>query len=72
MLDREQSHVKWFNEKKGYGFITNPQGKDDIFVHYRDIKGEGFKTLQENEPVSFLLEKGPKGFKALEVTVVRE
>lgn len=71
MSAREQSHVKWFNEKKGFGFIVNPQG-DDIFVHYKDIQGEGFKTLQENDIVTYALEKGPKGFKALDVAVVQQ
>lgn len=71
MSDIEQSHVKWFNEKKGFGFIVNPHG-DDIFVHYKDIQGEGFKTLQENDLVRYKLEKGPKGYKALDVAVVRD
>lgn len=69
MSDRETGHVKWFNEKKGFGFIINERG-DDIFVHYKDIQGVGFKTLNENDRVSFLLDKGDKGFKAQDVTVV--
>ena len=64
--DRETGHVKWFNEKKGFGFILNENG-DDIFVHYKDIQGVGFKTLQEKEQVSFKLDKGPKGLKAQDV-----
>jgi len=68
MSDRETGHVKWFNEKKGFGFIVNTQG-DDIFVHYKDIQGSGFKTLHENDHVSYLLEKGPKGLKAQDVSV---
>lgn len=63
---RETGRVKWFNEKKGFGFIVNQNG-DDIFVHYKDIECEGFKTLGENEPVSYILEEGPKGLKALKV-----
>ncbi len=66
MSQREEGHVKWFNEKKGFGFIVNAKG-EDIFVHYRDIQGVGFKTLHEDDVVSFLLEKGPKGMKAQEV-----
>ena len=66
MSERETGHVKWFNEKKGFGFIINQAG-EDIFVHYKDIQGVGFKTLQEKEPVSFLADKGPKGLKAQEV-----
>jgi CspA family cold shock protein len=71
MSQRESGQVKWFNEKKGFGFIVNQQG-DDIFVHYKDIQGEGFKTLQENEKVSFVLDKGPKGFKAQDVLIESE
>ena len=71
MSDRESGHVKWFNEKKGFGFIINQHG-DDIFVHYKDIQGEGFKTLTENDPVSYMIEKGPKGLKAQEVIRVSE
>ncbi len=59
--------VKWFNESKGYGFITNDAG-GDVFVHYAEIKGEGFKTLKEGDKVSFEVEKGPKGPKAVNVT----
>lgn len=66
MSDREIGHVKWFNEKKGFGFIINQAG-EDVFVHYKDIQGVGFKTLQEKEEVSFSLDRGPKGLKAQEV-----
>lgn len=68
MSQRETGQVKWFNEKKGFGFIINQQG-DDIFVHYKDIQGAGFKTLHENDTVTFVLDKGPKGLKAQEVSV---
>jgi CspA family cold shock protein len=61
--------VKWFNEAKGYGFITAEDGTD-VFVHFSEIKGEGFKTLQEGDAVSFEIEQGPKGPKA--INVVRE
>jgi len=71
MSERETGQVKWFNEKKGFGFIINEHG-DDIFVHYKDIQGVGFKTLHENDSVSYLTDKGPKGLKALEVTIVSE
>jgi CspA family cold shock protein len=71
MSEREVGHVKWFNEKKGFGFIINEHG-DDIFVHYKDIQGVGFKTLHENDSVSYLLDKGPKGFKAQEVVMITE
>lgn len=71
MSQRETGHVKWFNEKKGFGFIVNQQG-DDIFVHYKDIQGVGFKTLHENDAVTFVMDKGPKGYKAQDVIVINE
>ena len=71
MSQREVGHVKWFNEKKGFGFIVNAKG-EDIFVHYKDIQGVGFKTLHEDDTVSYLLEKGPKGMKAQEVLRVEQ
>ena len=58
--------VKWFNETKGFGFITTEEGTD-IFVHYSDIEGEGFRTLSENEEVEFDIAEGPKGPKAVNV-----
>ena len=69
MSEKETGHVKWFNEKKGFGFIINTNG-EDIFVHYKDILSEGFKTLHENDNVHFILAKGPKGYKAHEVSIV--
>jgi len=64
---RETGQVKWFNEKKGYGFIINELG-EDIFVHYNNIINcEGFKTLEPNEKVTFEREEGPKGIKAQNV-----
>ncbi|MHC4984970.1 MAG: cold-shock protein [Planctomycetota bacterium] len=58
--------VKWFNNAKGYGFITTEEGKD-AFVHYTDIDGEGFKVLDEGEQVEFEVTDGPKGAKATKV-----
>jgi CspA family cold shock protein len=58
--------VKWFNESKGFGFITTDEGID-AFVHYSDISGDGFKTLAEGETVEFELTDGPKGSKAVNV-----
>jgi CspA family cold shock protein len=55
--------VKWFNPRKGYGFITSEDGKD-IFVHYADISGEGYKTLVEGDEVSFDIVEGEKGLRA--------
>lgn len=56
--------VKWFNESKGYGFITSEDGSD-VFVHYSSIQGNGFKTLAEGDSVSFDVEQGSKGPKAI-------
>jgi CspA family cold shock protein len=63
--------VKWFDEKKGYGFITAPDGGADIFVHYSGIQGEGFKTLTEGEKVTYNMvvsEKGPKAENVVRVS----
>ncbi len=59
--------VKWFNESKGFGFITQEDGKD-VFVHYTDIQEDGFKTLAEGQAVLFEVVDGPKGPKATNVT----
>ncbi|HOJ14437.1 MAG TPA: cold-shock protein [Deltaproteobacteria bacterium] len=61
--------VKWFNEKKGYGFITQ-DGGNDVFVHYSAIKMDGFKTLAEGDKVNFEVTNGPKGPQASNVTKV--
>jgi CspA family cold shock protein len=58
--------VKWFNESKGFGFITSEDGSD-VFVHYSSIEGNGFKSLAEGDAVSFDVENGPKGPKAINV-----
>ncbi|OIP31950.1 cold-shock protein [bacterium CG2_30_54_10] len=65
-----QSHVKWFNNAKGYGFIEDDQGGKDIFVHYKQIAGEGYKSLQEGQTVEFEVEQGPKGPQAVNVRVL--
>lgn len=58
--------VKWFSDKKGYGFITT-EGGDDVFVHHKAIQGDGFKTLAEGQDVEFDVEDGPKGKQATNV-----
>jgi cold shock protein len=61
--------IKWFNDKKGYGFITNEDGTD-VFVHYTGIQGDGFKTLNEGDKVEFEIEKSEKGPRAVSVHVI--
>jgi CspA family cold shock protein len=56
--------VKWFNDTKGFGFITPDDGSKDVFAHYSQIQNNGFKSLQENQSVSYEVEEGPKGLQA--------
>ncbi|MHA2620229.1 MAG: cold-shock protein [bacterium JZ-2024 1] len=66
-----KGRVKWFDSKKGFGFVTGDDGKD-YFVHYSVIQSDGFKTLQEGEPVEFEAQAGPKGPSATRVTSLTE
>jgi cold shock protein len=61
--------VKWFNESKGFGFITKEDG-EDVFVHHTSIAGSGFKSLSEGQSVTFDVEQGPKGLRAINVVKV--
>jgi CspA family cold shock protein len=67
---RETGKVKWFNNKKGYGFIERQEG-GDVFVHYTAIKTEGFRSLEEGESVTFDVVRGPKGLQAENVEKLR-
>ncbi|HEO1610475.1 TPA: cold-shock protein [Pseudomonas aeruginosa] len=68
-MSRQNGTVKWFNETKGYGFIT-PEIGPDVFVHFRAIEGNGFKTLAEGQKVSFEVVQGQKGMQAERVQVI--
>jgi CspA family cold shock protein len=65
----EQGTVKWFNDAKGYGFISRQNG-EDIFVHFSAIHGSGFRSLQEGQTVQFNVTRGPKGFQAENVQAI--
>jgi CspA family cold shock protein len=65
----ETGTVKWFNSSKGFGFITREEG-DDVFVHFKSIIGEGYKSLDEGDQVQFEVEQGPKGLQANNVTKI--
>jgi cold shock protein len=67
MKNMAQGTVKWFNDQKGFGFITVEDGGKDVFVHHSAIEGSGFKSLQEGDLVSFEIEQGAKGPSAVKV-----
>jgi CspA family cold shock protein len=70
-MDKSLGTVKWFDNAKGYGFIVNAEG-EDVFVHYRSIQGEGYKTLSEGQQVEYIQTKSEKGWQAAEVSKVEE
>ncbi len=67
MAERQTGTVKWFSDKKGFGFIIPEQGGEDLFVHYSEIEGDGFRTLEENDRVEFTVGHTEKGPNAQEV-----
>ncbi len=69
MAQREVGTVKWFDSAKGYGFISREQG-EDVFVHFRAIRGDGFRTLEEGQRVEFNVAQGQKGLQADDVAVI--
>jgi cold shock protein len=70
MAVRETGTVKWFNNARGYGFITRGEDSDDVFVHYRNIQGEGYRSLNEGQSVEFDILEGDKGLQAENVETV--
>ena len=70
MAERETGSVKWFNSRKGFGFIER-EGADDVFVHYSAIDSDGFKNLEEGQKVEFTVTEGEKGPQAENVTMVQ-
>ncbi len=69
-MSKQRGTVKWFNDSKGYGFITPENGGKDLFVHHTNILGEGYRSLAEGQQVEFEVGQGPKGEHATEVTKV--
>ena len=68
-MAKSQGTVKWFNDQKGFGFLTSDKGQD-VFVHHSGINAQGFKTLPEGADVTFDTEKGEKGLRAVNVTLI--
>lgn len=71
MAEKRQGRVKWFNNSKGYGFIEQPEGGGDVFVHYSEIVGNGYKTLDQGQLVEFELVTKQKGQQAEKVSKVQ-
>ena len=70
MSDTKTGTVKWFNDSKGFGFITPDGGGDDLFAHFSEIQGNGFKTLAEQQRVQFEVRRGPKGLQAAAIRAI--
>ena len=70
MAERETGTVKWFDNAKGWGFVTRSSG-DDIFVHYSSVRGDGYRTLEDGQTVEFEVVQGAKGLQAQDVTIIQ-
>jgi len=70
MAERQTGTVKWFNNSKGYGFIECEEGKEDVFVHYSGIRGDGYRALEEGDRVEFEVVEGTKGLQAQDVVIL--
>lgn len=70
MSDKVIGTVKWFNESKGFGFIAQAEGGQDVFAHYSAIEGKGFKTLSEGQKVAFVVAQGKKGLQAEQIEAI--
>jgi CspA family cold shock protein len=72
MSEKQTGTVKWFNDAKGFGFITPANGGEDLFAHFKEIQGgEGFKSLAEGQKVEFIPTRGPKGMQATRITPIQ-
>ena len=69
-MSKKTGQVKWFNESKGFGFISPADGSKDVFVHFSEISGDGFKTLGEGQQVEFSIQDSPRGPSATDVSVI--
>ena len=67
MSDTATGTVKWFNDAKGFGFITPAEGGDDLFAHFKEIQGSGFRSLAEGQKVEYVATRGPKGMQATQI-----
>lgn len=69
-MSKTTGTVKWFNNKKGFGFIVQDNGGDDVFAHFRAINGDGYKSLEEGQKVSYEVEESDKGLQAANIEVI--
>ncbi|MEQ1439114.1 cold-shock protein [Fontimonas sp. SYSU GA230001] len=70
MSEKQTGTVKWFNDAKGFGFITPSNGGEDLFAHFKEIQGSGFKSLAEGQKVEFIAARGPKGMQATRIQAI--